>query len=92
LSNPQDLKAARVRGLRKAAMSSISCSRSFHSIMVAEYVYKTKIKIHVISHVFYISAKIQKTFLGMKTNAHDIKQRLIILLDHHDLKHSSSNN
>ena len=42
LSKPQARKAARVQGLRKAAKSSISCSLSFHSIMIAEVTYKTK--------------------------------------------------
>ena len=40
---PQALNVARVRGLHKAAKSSSSCSRSFHSIMViAEITYKQK--------------------------------------------------
>ena len=42
LSNPQALKEACIRGLRRVAISSISCSRSFHSIMIAECIYKTK--------------------------------------------------
>jgi hypothetical protein len=42
LRKPQARKAARVRGLHKAAKSSISCSLSFHSIMAAEVIYKTK--------------------------------------------------
>jgi hypothetical protein len=43
LIKPQARNAACVRGLLKEAKSSISCSLSFHSIMVAEVTYK-KIK------------------------------------------------
>ena len=49
-SKPQARNLAHVRGLRKAAKSSISCSCSFHSIMVVEITYKTKrIKNFIIS-------------------------------------------
>jgi hypothetical protein len=42
ISKLQARNAAHVRGFRKVAKSSISCSLSFHSIMVAEITYKTK--------------------------------------------------
>jgi hypothetical protein len=44
-SRPQALNAAHVRGICKAAKSSISCSHSFHSIMVAEITYEQKQRI-----------------------------------------------
>jgi hypothetical protein len=42
LSKPQAHNVARIQGLRRVAKSSISCSRSFHSIMIVEDTYKTK--------------------------------------------------
>jgi hypothetical protein len=67
LSKPQARKAARVRGLHRAAKSSISCSLSFRSIMIAEDTYKTKkIKNFIIPHVFVISV-ILKSILKHKT-------------------------
>jgi hypothetical protein len=42
LRKPQARKVVCVRGLCKVAKSSISCSLSFHSIMIAKVTYKTK--------------------------------------------------
>jgi hypothetical protein len=62
LSKPQACKAACVRGLHRAAKSSISCSHSFHSIMFSEDTYKAKIKNFIIPHIFVISDDFQKHF------------------------------
>jgi hypothetical protein len=67
LSKPQAHKAAHVRGLRRAAKSSISCSLSFHSIMIAEDTYKTKNQEFRYSSRFGNFDDFQKNILKHKT-------------------------
>jgi hypothetical protein len=62
LSKPQARKVTHVRGLRRAAKSSISCSLSFHSITIAEDTYKTKNQEFRYSSCFGNFSDFQKTF------------------------------